>query len=198
MTSCKFCITLNPLRCFSPCKTLAVPAHLLLCLTCQHFTFWPSCKFGKFSTCYGASVAQWVEPASCFWKVAGLIPLVCILKCPWASYWTPNCSWCAGQHLAWQPPPSLYACMYVCMNYCKLFWTNHLINTLKCKYKHRVCLYLCQKNGTISVCPNDERGYMHIERREVRSQVWKTSSLLCFASHLFVQSLLSLSLVKCL
>ena len=25
------------------------------------------------------------------------------LKCLWARYWTPNCSWCAGRHLAWQP-----------------------------------------------------------------------------------------------
>ena len=24
-------------------------------------------------------------------------------KCPWARHWTPNCSWRAGQHLAWQP-----------------------------------------------------------------------------------------------
>ena len=28
--------------------------------------------------------------ASCHWKVAGLIPLVCVLKCPWAGYWTPK------------------------------------------------------------------------------------------------------------
>ena len=24
-----------------------------------------------------------------------------------ARYWTPNCSWWAGRHLAWQPPPSV-------------------------------------------------------------------------------------------
>ena len=53
-----------------------------------------------------------VEPASCYQKVAGSIPLVCILKCPWARYWTPNCSWCAGWHLALQPPPSVYECRY--------------------------------------------------------------------------------------
>ena len=52
-----------------------------------------------------------VEPTSCYLKVAGLIPLVCMSKCPWAR-WTPNCSWCAGWHLAWQPPPSVYECMY--------------------------------------------------------------------------------------
>ena len=38
--------------------------------------------------------------------------LVCMLNCPWARYWTSNCSWCAGRHLAWQPPPSVYECMY--------------------------------------------------------------------------------------
>ena len=49
-----------------------------------------------------------VEPASCYQKVAGLISLICISKCPWATYWTPNCSWRAGRHLTWQPPPSVY------------------------------------------------------------------------------------------
>ena len=42
-----------------------------------------------------------VEPASCHQNVAGSIPLVCISKCPWARYSTPNCSWCAGRHPAW-------------------------------------------------------------------------------------------------
>ena len=37
---------------------------------------------------------------SCYQKVAGSIPLVCMPKCPWA-----NCSWCAV--LARQPPPSV-------------------------------------------------------------------------------------------
>ena len=40
-----------------------------------------------------------VEPPSCYLRVAGSIPLVCLSNCPWARYWTPNCSWCAGQHL---------------------------------------------------------------------------------------------------
>ena len=35
-----------------------------------------------------------VEPVSCYQKVAGLIPLICMLKCPWARHQTPNCSWC--------------------------------------------------------------------------------------------------------
>ena len=47
-------------------------------------------------------------------EVAGSIPLVCMSKCPWAKYWTPNCSWCAGRHLAWQPPPSVYEYMPSC------------------------------------------------------------------------------------
>ena len=53
-------------------------------------------------------------------KYVGFIPLVCMLKCPCARYWTPNCSWCADLHLAQQPQPSVYACM----NYCKLLWTK--------------------------------------------------------------------------
>ena len=36
-------------------------------------------------------------------------------------YWIPNCSWCAGRHLAWQRPPSVYDCMY---EYWKLLWTK--------------------------------------------------------------------------
>ena len=44
-----------------------------------------------------------VEPASCYQEVVGSIPLVCMSKCPYARHWTPNCSWCAGRHLAWQP-----------------------------------------------------------------------------------------------
>ena len=56
-----------------------------------------------------------VEPTSCYQKVASLIPLVCMSKCPWAKTLNPkNCSSCAGQHLAWQPPPSpsVYEYMY--------------------------------------------------------------------------------------
>ena len=69
---------------------------------------------------YWAVCCSEVEPASCYRKVTGLFPLVCMLKCPWARYWTRNCSWCAGPHLAWQPPPSVYKCM----NYCKTLWTK--------------------------------------------------------------------------
>ena len=38
---------------------------------------------------------SWIEPAPCYRKDAGFIPLVCMSKCPWARHWTPNCSWCA-------------------------------------------------------------------------------------------------------
>ena len=70
------------------------------------------------------------EPASCYRKVVGSIPLVCMLKCPWARCWTPNCSWCAGRHLAWQPSPSVYECM----NYCKSLWTSVAVSA-KCQFK---------------------------------------------------------------
>ena len=52
------------------------------------------------------------------WQVAGSIHLASMLKCPWARYWTPNCSWCAGRHPAWQPPPSVYECMNYCQSLC--------------------------------------------------------------------------------
>ena len=48
---------------------------------------------------------------SCYREVAGLTLLVWMSECPWARCWTPSCSWCAGWHLAWQPPPSVYECM---------------------------------------------------------------------------------------
>ena len=64
------------------------------------------------------------RPASCYRKVAGSTPLVCISKCLWTRYWTPNCSWWARWHLAWPPPPSTYECV----NYCKLLWTKKLHN----------------------------------------------------------------------
>ena len=58
-----------------------------------------------------------VEPASCYLFdcliVTGLIPLVCMLKCAWQRHWTANCSWSAGWHLAWQPPPCMAVWMYV-------------------------------------------------------------------------------------
>ena len=60
------------------------------------------CSSGVGSVCY-------------YWKVAGLSPLVCMSKCLQARCWTPNCSWFAGLHLAWQSPPSVYECIYELM-----------------------------------------------------------------------------------
>ena len=37
------------------------------------------------SLCVGGC-GSGVEAVSCYQKVAGLIPLVCMLKCPWARY----------------------------------------------------------------------------------------------------------------
>ena len=61
-----------------------------------------------------------VESASCYRKVAGSVSLVCMWKCPWTRYWTPHCSWCAGRHLAWQPPPEVYERMYELLS----LWTK--------------------------------------------------------------------------
>ena len=47
------------------------------------------------------SCGSGVEPAYCYWTITGSIPLVCMSKCLWARFWTPNYSWCAGWHLAW-------------------------------------------------------------------------------------------------
>ena len=74
----------------------------------------------------GGAVAQ-VEPASCNRKVASSIPHVCMSKCPWARYWTPNCSWCAGRHLAYP-----HQCMNVWITVSR-FVQKHLLNALKCK-----------------------------------------------------------------
>ena len=71
-----------------------------------------------------SSLAQGVEPASCYQKVAGLISLVCMSKFPWARYWTPNCSWCAVHR---------HQCMNVCMNFCKWFWSKASAKCCKCK-----------------------------------------------------------------
>ena len=75
-----------------------------------------------------------MEPASCYRKVAVLIPLVCMSKCPWAKYWTPNCSWCAGLHHG--SHHHHHQRMNVCLNYCKSLWTKA---SAKCKMS--CCLY---------------------------------------------------------
>ena len=67
------------------------------------------------------------EPASCYRKVTGSIALVCMLKCPGARYWTPNCSWCTGRHLAWH------------------FGQKHLLNALKLDQQN-LCLRDCWPN----------------------------------------------------
>ena len=36
------------------------------------------------------SCGSGVEPVSYYWEVAGLIPPVCMSKCPWARYWPPK------------------------------------------------------------------------------------------------------------
>ena len=65
-----------------------------------------------------------VEPASCYQKAAGSIP--CMSECPWASWWSPNCSLCADRYLAWQP----HLCMYVWIAV-SCFGQKCLINSLK-------------------------------------------------------------------
>ena len=81
---------------------------------CKTLTVWCIVVFSPVSVClrYYIIITEQilegcgsvVEPASCYWKVAGSIPLICMSKRPWARYWTPNYSWCSAWHLAWQPP----------------------------------------------------------------------------------------------
>ena len=73
-----------------------------------------------------------VEPASSYREVAGSIPLVGMLKCPWARYWTQNCLWCSGRHIARQPPPSVYECN-------KSLWTKASAKCPKCEYNVLIC-----------------------------------------------------------
>ena len=44
-------------------------------------------------------ISSRAQRRSCYQKVVGSNPLVCISKCSWARCWTWNCSWCAGRHL---------------------------------------------------------------------------------------------------
>ena len=78
---------------------------------------------------YKGSCGSGVEPVSCYWKVAGSIPFICMPKCPWARHWTPNCSWCADRHLSWQPPSSVYVWITV-----SRFGQKRLLTALKSKY----------------------------------------------------------------
>ena len=45
----------------------------------------------SYNVCDVDGCGSWVEPASCYRKVAGSIRLVYMSKCPWARYWNPNC-----------------------------------------------------------------------------------------------------------
>ena len=78
---------------------------------------------------HGATVAQGVKPASCYWKVTGLIPLVCMSKCPWARYWIK---------------------IYVFMNYCKSLWTKASAKCCKCKF-NLLCFCMGSQWG-ITMC----------------------------------------------
>ena len=64
-------------------------------LLCSFF-FASLLKIRGLSLKIGSGCGSGVGPTSCYWKVAGSIPLVWMSKWPRARYWTPNCSWCAG------------------------------------------------------------------------------------------------------
>lgn len=41
---------------------------------------------------FGFGCGSGIEPVSCYQKIAGSMPFVCMLKGPWERYRTPNCS----------------------------------------------------------------------------------------------------------
>ena len=112
-----------------------------------------SCRSGVESACY-------------YRKVAGLIPQVCMLKCPWSRYRTSNSSGCAGQHLAWH-----HQCMNVLITV-SLFGQKLLINALKCKCKihtfvfntRNIKLCFCRlfPGGDLFQCVSDRKGCIYI------------------------------------
>ena len=101
--------------------TVAVKAFVFFFVAIPLSLFLP--PFSLTSSCFRACVcvcvcvcvggghgsSSGVEAAFCYRNVAGSIPQFCMSECPWARHWTPNG---AGRHLAWQPPPSVYECMY--------------------------------------------------------------------------------------
>ena len=71
-------------------------------------------------------------------------------KRPWARYWTPNCSWCAGRHLAWQLP------VYVWITVSR-FGQKLLLNSLNVNILGCCCPYWrnSDNHGLIYTCSDD-------------------------------------------
>ena len=80
---------------------------------------------------------------SLIWRlvVPSLAPAVNMLRGWRSSYWTPECSWCARRHLAWQPPPLLYECM------CELLYValdkSICLNALNVSVYHTNIYFTC-------------------------------------------------------
>ena len=72
-----------------------------------------------------------VEPASCHQKVAGLIPLFCMLKGKILNSKLLLVGTLHGRHH--------HQCMNVCMNYCKSLYTKASDKYLKCKFANELC-----------------------------------------------------------
>ena len=71
--------------CAASCETV-YRDHCVLFFFFFFFLFWGGGGGLGLNFCFCPAVAQGVEPASCYWKVTGSIPLVCMSKCPWAKY----------------------------------------------------------------------------------------------------------------
>ena len=97
-------------------KQISVNPHLILAFFMNH------------TSIVGGS-SSGVQPACCYRKVAGSTPLVSMLKCPWARYWTTDCSWCAGRHL-FISATAITVWMYVWITV-RRFGPTHLLNVKK-------------------------------------------------------------------
>ena len=83
---------------------------------------------------------RWVPWESLvIWRSLVRFPMVCMSKCPWARYWTPNCSWCAGRHLALQPLSSVYVWITACrFGQKRLLFTGYLCDKWRKHLKKRM------------------------------------------------------------
>ena len=100
------------------------------------------------------------EPASCYCQLTGSIPLVCMSKCPWARYGTPNCSWCWSTHCTAASTISVWMYVWITASH---FGQKHLLKTLNVNVAHdsqpegfvHFCSGFLSPTGTIKM--NKER-----------------------------------------
>ena len=107
-------------------------------------------------------------------------------KCPWARYWSPNGSWCAGRHLEWQPPPSVYQCMYELVELIRIsmksLWTKVSDKWPKCEC---IFIYIRQYSVSRSLPVNTLSLVLSFCRRRMMTSSLFSASELMFPSVLW-------------